>query len=110
MKALRFIVDYWYVPFFIVGAVFLMIVLSRKGRRWSAIQKIQKELSAIEAKREARDLKLQLGEEQARQHVLDKYAEQRKNLDAKSEARMKELEKDPERLAKVLERLTRSED
>ena len=110
MRFLRFIVDYWYVPFFIVGAIFLMVMLSRKGRPWSAIQKIEKELSAIEAKREARDLRMQLGAEQARQHVLDKYAEQRKNLDAKSEARVKELEDNPEQLAKALERLTRSKD
>jgi delta 1-pyrroline-5-carboxylate dehydrogenase len=109
MKALRWIADYWYIPLFIVGAIVGVILLTRKGKSGAGlIQKVQTELSAIAAQREARDLKLQLGAEQAKQHVLDKYAEKRKQLDEKAEARVKELEDDPEQLAKVLERLTRS--
>jgi len=72
------------------------------------MEQVTNELAAIGAKREARDLKIQLGHEQAKQHVLDKYQDKRKNLDAKEEARMKELEDDPEKLALALERLTRS--
>lgn len=107
MRIVRFILDFWYVPFFVVGSIFFMLVLSRKSRPWSATERIGTELAAIRAQREARDLKIQLGAEQAKQHVLDKYAEKRKSLDAATAARVQELEDNPEKLAKTLERLTR---
>jgi hypothetical protein len=108
LKALRFIRDYWYIPFFMVGAFALMLLLSRRFKLSSAIQKIDTELSAIRAQRDARAISLELGAEQAKQHVLDKYAEQRKSLDEQMAARVKSLEQDPEQLAKCLERLTRA--
>lgn len=107
MSALRWLGDYWYVPFLIVIAIVGMVLLNRKSRPFSAVQKITKELGAIEAKREARNVQLQLGAEQAKQHVKEKYAEKRKVLDTKEEAKAQELEDDPVALAKFLERLTR---
>ena len=109
MKALRWAKDYWYVPLLIVVGVGLAGILFWKKKSVAGLLiHLQTELSAIASQREARDVRLQLGAEQAKQHVLDKYAEKRKSLDAKSEARVKELEDDPEKLAKLLERLTRS--
>jgi len=110
MRVLRWLGDFWYIPLIIIGGLTAVVFLFWTGR--FDLKKFMKrlgiELGAIEAKREARDVRLQLGAEHAKQHVLDKYAEKRKSLDAKTEARVKELEDDPEALAKALERLTRS--
>jgi hypothetical protein len=109
MKVLRWLGDYWYIPLILIGGVLATIVFFGRKKFDGATftKRLGIELGAIEAKREARDVRLQLGAEQAKQHVLDKYAEKRKSLDEKTEARVKELEDDPEALAKALERLTR---
>jgi Sec-independent protein translocase protein TatA len=98
--------DYWWIPLLVVGAI-LVVVFFPKKKGMSALQKIANELGAIDAKREAREVKLQLGAEQAKQHVTEKYAERRKQLDDQAEAKAKELEDDPVALAQYLERLTR---
>lgn len=109
MLVLRWIIDYWYVPFLaigaIVGAIFLIRAKKETREVWAKV--LGNELKAIKAKREVRDLRIQLGAEQAKQHVRDKYAERRKQLSREAEARVKSLEDNPEELAKVLERLTR---
>ena len=106
MSILRWLADYWYIPVLVVGALVGAVVLSRKGRHWSALRKIATELNAIGAKREVREVQLQLGAEQAKQHVKEKYAAKREALDAKAEAKAKELEHDPLALAKYLVRAT----
>lgn len=109
LAVLRFLKDYWYVPFLaigaIIGAIFLIRAKPATREVWAKV--LGNELRAIKAKREVRDLRIQLGAEQAKQHVRDKYAEQRKQLSTEAEARVKSLEDNPEELAKVLERLTR---
>lgn len=109
MRALRWVADYWYIPVIVLLGVVAVVALFWTGKfdLKKFLDRLGIELASIEAKREARDIKLQLGAEQAKQHVLDKYAEKRKALDEKAEARVKELEDDPEQLAKTLERLTR---
>lgn len=102
MTVLRWLADYWYIPVLVVGAIILAVVFRQKA----AVQKITKELKAIDAKREARAIQLQLGAEQAKQHVTEKYAAKREALDAKAEAKAKELEDDPVALAKFLARVT----
>ena len=106
MKFVRWIGDYWVIPLVVVAAIVGMVVLSKKKRHWSAVQKITQELKGIEAKRETREIQLQLGAEQAKQHVAEKYAARRETLDAKHEARAKELEDDPVALSRYLARLT----
>jgi hypothetical protein len=108
MKALYWMKDFWYIPVFILGAgVLLAFMMWRRESVSKILERIKTEFSAIDARRETRDIRIQLGAEQAKQHVIDKYAEKRKNLDEKSEARVKALENDPEALAAALERLTR---
>lgn len=108
MKVLRWVGDYWLIPLFMVGASILAIFVSRRGHFVRDLEKILiTELAAIDAKREARDIRLGLGMEQAKQHVLDKYAQRRKSLDAKAEERVRRLENSPEHFAQALERLTR---
>lgn len=106
MKILRWIADYWYVPLLLVGVVLGLLFFWKRGKV-PPLEGLTKELKAIEAKREARDIQLQLGAEQAKQHVAEKYAEKRKTLDDEAEAKAKELEHDPVALALYLERLTR---
>ena len=107
MKFIRWVRDYWYVPLIVIGGIFAIVWLRGRGKdAASIVSRVTKEVAAIASKREARDMKIQLGHEQAKQHVMDKYREKRKGLDAKQEARVKELEDDPEALALALERLT----
>ena len=111
MRFINFIRDYWYIPLIALAAVIGAVFLTRTRPGWKKsgkpFQTLQTELAAIKAQRETREMKLELGAEQARQHVLDKYANKRESLDADAKARIAELENDPEKLAKTLERLTR---
>ena len=103
----KWVKDYWKIPILIVTGV-AAFMLFRKGKDTGALHGMQLEMSAVAAQREARDLREQAGLEVAKKHVLDKYKEKRELLDEKQEARVKELEDDPEALAKALERLTRT--
>jgi len=108
MKVLRFLLDYWYVPLLALGAVIGAIFVTRAKRGTALpVLTLKTELAAIEAKRDARAVRLHRGAEAAKQHVLTKYALKRKSLDERAEARVRALEDDPEQLAKTLERLTR---
>ena len=112
MKLIRFIKDYWYIPLIAIGGIFVVIWLRGRGKATKGIiDKVTTELAAISSQREARDVRLQLGHEQAKKHVQDKYAEKRKRLDAKAAQRASELEAlfddNPEQLAKELEKLLR---
>lgn len=108
MKYLLWLKTYWYIPLLLIVAVFGYVWL--RGRRvpaYTPMDRIKKELEAIQAAKEAREMRIQLGTEQALQHVKDKYQAKREALDAKQEAKAKTLEQDPVALAKYLERLTR---
>lgn len=111
MYVLRWIADYWWIPLLALGAVLSAIFLMHAKPNWRKtglpFQPLQEELAAIRAKREARDLQIQLGADEARRLILAKYEEKRKDLDERAQARVKNLEDDPEKLAEVLERLTR---
>lgn len=105
LKFLRYIGDYWYIPVLFIGAVVVAYFFRKKG--FSSATFVANELSVIDAKREVRDIKLQLGAEQAKQHVREKYREKLQRLDAKTLEKVKELEDDPVQLAITLERLSR---
>lgn len=104
MKVLRFVADFWYIPVLAIGAV-LAFVLFPQRKKVMAV--LNKELASIDAKRETRAIQLQLGAEQAKQHVTDKYKAKRETLDAEAEAKAQELEHDPVKLSMFLERITR---
>ena len=71
----------------------------------SPFGKVSNEMSAVEARRDAREVELRDGRDVARQHVKEKYAAKRETLDVETELRAKELEDDPEALADLLERV-----
>ncbi len=110
MKVLRFVVDYWYIPLLALGAVLGWVFVKRftSGPSLPPIKQILDEVSAIGAQREAREIELQMGAEQAKQHVRDKYNEKLKRLDAEAKLKVKELEDDPAALAKYLDALAES--
>jgi urease accessory protein UreF len=106
MRLLRWIADYWYVAFLAVGAVLAVVLLRRLSKDgYNPMDRVRLELSAIEAKRETREIQLQQGHDEAVRHVREKYKTKYEALDAKEAARVAELEKDPEKLAKAMAKI-----
>jgi hypothetical protein len=107
-RVLRFIADYWYVPLLvcagIVGWIFVQKILGNPGI--DPLKLAQSELEAIDAKRQARNLKLELGAEQATRRVKVKYAQKLAALNEQEKAEAADLEQDPEKLALFLARVT----
>jgi len=103
MRVLRWLADYWYIPVLAIVAVLGVLWFRTKDpMKW-----IERELRAIDSARETRAIQIELGAEQATQHVKDKYKAKRETLDAKDEAKVAKLENDPVALAKFLEKVTR---
>lgn len=100
-KLWQFLKDYYYIPLFVL-AVILGAVLFRK--RGTPMAQTRAELEAIEAGRRAREMEARLGTERAKAKLLDEYHEQVEALDAKQAAKAKELEANPQALAKFLVR------
>lgn len=107
-RALRWVVDYWYIPLFAVVVIAAWVLWARWNARPSLppVQKILGEVKAIGAAREAREIQIKGGAEEAKRHVREKYAERRLRLDAEAEAKAKELENDPVALARYLDRVS----
>jgi hypothetical protein len=104
MTALRWLKKYWYVPLFVL-AVFLGFMLSRKSRaRGTPLVQTLRELDAIKAGAEVEKVKAQLGAEQAKAHVEDKYREEIDALDEKQKERLEKMEEDPMAMARFLVR------
>lgn len=106
MKALRWLADHWYIPVIMVVAA-VTILIGMKRPKDAMLDLVKRELDAINAKREVREMQIQLGAEAAKQHVNDTYREQLESLDERGKARAEALEKDPAALAKMLEKLSR---
>lgn len=104
-RALHFLADYWYIPALIAGVVLVWILTA--GKRAPPIGTITRELDAINAKRDARNMQAELGAAAATAKVKAKYAEKWKTLDAEAKAKVEELEDDPVALAVFLERVSR---
>ena len=111
MRVLRWLYDYWYIPFMVLGAVgalVLLVVLRSAGRDAGApFEKVGSELKVIEAGREAREARINQGEAAALQAVNDKYAAKRETLDFHAEAKVKKYENNPVALARAMERASR---
>ena len=106
MKALRFLRAYWYIPVFVGGVILVWILTG--GKKASPIGTIVRELEAIRAGSDTRELTLKVGKEKAVAQLHKDKAEEIKALDAKSAAKAKELEDDPVVLSKFLIRSARS--
>lgn len=105
MRILKFLEDYWYIPLLVLGVVVGAIAFRRFDLSIFKAR-LSSELEAIETKREVREIQLQLGTEQAKQHTREKYAAKWKTLDANARAQALELEHDPVKLSLFLGRIT----
>ena len=106
-KALHFLVDYWFIPVLFVLAIVAYLTFKRWRPGEDPFTRIKEELGIIEAGTAARNMAVQVGTEQAIQHVKDKYQAKLTALDAEQQIQVKELEDDPVALARYLERLSR---
>ncbi len=106
VRAFQAIRDYWWIPVFAIGSILLWAIFNRKPGT-TPLSQTKAELEAIDAKREARSVRLELGAEAAKKHVRDKYQAALEELTVKQAEQAKGLEDDPERLAQLLERATR---
>lgn len=61
----------------------------------------------MDASREARQARIDLGEERALQQVKEKYAGKQEQLDEEEKAKIKKYENDPVALARAMERASR---
>lgn len=107
MKFLRHLADYWYVYVLFLGSLVGFHLYRKRGIHADPAQALARELRAVAAKREVREMEISLGVQAAKQHVEDKYREQLAQLDEETRAQATSLEQDPAELAKFLERLTR---
>ena len=106
-SAFHWIRDRWWIPFLILVAVLAILAFRKWRPKEDPFQGVKDELRAIQAGTDARNMAIQLGTEQATEHVRDKYQARIAALDAQQQAQVAELEDDPVELAKYLERLSR---
>jgi len=105
-KAAHWLLDRWYLPVLVLGAIVAFIALRKRKTGVDPFQGVKSELDAIQAGTEARNMAVELGTEQALEHVRDKYQAKLQTLEAKQQAEVQTLENDPVALAKYLARLT----
>ena len=105
MKILRWIRDFWYIPFLILALLLGWILF--RGRRGTPLTQTKAELEAIEAGRLAREIQEREGLAAAKQHLAAEHADELNALDEKQRAKAKELRDDPGALAKFLVRAGR---
>ena len=102
MKFLRFIKDFWYIPFFILALILGWVLF--RGRRGTPLAQTKAELEAIEAGRLAREMQARLGAEAARKNLEVQYSQQLKALDDEQAAKAAKLRDNPQALARFLVR------
>jgi len=93
---------YWYIPFFVLLTILFWVVF--KGKKGTPVEQTKRELEAIEAGRRAQEMEARYGTEVAKANLKTKYREELAALDEKKAAKAKELENDPQKLAKFLVR------
>lgn len=112
LRAAKWLIDYWYIPFIALGAIVWYLLVCRdksQGNVHQVFERVSAELEVIEAKQEARDLELTLGHEAAVTEIRRKFTEKRVRLDQQQADKAKELEHDPQQLAKYLSRIGRTD-
>lgn len=104
-RALHWIVDHWYIPLFVGGVLLLWILTG--GKKAPPASTIKRELDAIRAGAEAREMQLIMGKEAAAKRLQKEHADAVTALNAKQAQRAKELENDPVALSRFLIRVGR---
>ena len=105
MKTITWLLAHWYIPLAIVAAIVgALLWRKRPGVPLPVIvaEKVRQELRIIDATTEVKKIKAELGAEQARQHVEDKYREAKSKLDFRQAEQAEMLADDPVALAKFL--------
>ena len=95
---------HWYIPIFIIGVLLGWLFFGRSRARGTPLAQTKTELRAIEAEAQAAKLVKTIGAERAKVLVKEQYQRELGVLDAKQKAEAKELEDDPQKLAKFLVR------
>lgn len=103
-RVLTWLWNYWYVPLFVLGAIFGWIVLRRKAPPWDDVRN---ELDAIRAGARAQEEAARLGAAAAVDRVRAEHAAAIAKLDADQQAQAERLKDDPVALSKFLVRAGR---
>jgi len=103
-KFWKWLQAHWYIPIFLIGVILGWMFFRRSRDRGTPIAQTKTELRAIEAEAQAAKLIETVGAERAKALVKEQYQKELDALDAKQKAEAKELEDDPQKLAKFLVR------
>ena len=96
-----FLRNYWFIPVFIVIAVFLLV----SQRRKLAAKLIKTELAASKAAHKAACNEIEMGADFARKAVLSEHSAKLTQLDGEQRERVAELMNEPEKLSRYLIKL-----
>lgn len=105
-KALHLLIDYWYIPALVVGAILFWILTA--GKRTPPVSTVARELEAIQAGKKAREMELQLGKERAAEELRIEHASAIAALDEEKAEKAKELENDPVAFSRFIVRAGRT--
>ena len=101
-RAWRWLLDHWYIPFFVAGAVVGWLLTRESGKRGTPIEQTFAELDAIDAAAQVRKMEAEIGAAQAYDHVKDTYRAEMDALDEQQKAQAEGLRHDPAKLTKFL--------
>jgi hypothetical protein len=87
----------------VIGVLVLLARIFFRTSGPDPFDAVRSELKTAEAVGEARQARIDLGEEKALQQVRGKYAKQREQLDAEAEAKIAKYEDGPVALARAME-------
>lgn len=109
--ALLWLWDRKWILFLFAGGVIALVLRAVLGGGGEdgpdPMEGMNTELKAIDAARDARQARIDLGEERALQQVKEKYADQKEQMDADATAKVAKYENDPVALARAMERASR---
>lgn len=103
----HWLLDYWYIPAIVVGAILFWVISRNPWRNRNPIKRVLQELQVIKSGARARELEAELGAEQAKTQIMDEYRAKKGALDAEDERKVQELQENPQELARYLERISR---
>lgn len=101
-KALNLFRDYWYIPFFILFMILGWIVFRR--RDVTPLEHTKRELKAIQASREIKELIIHDGISKARLKIIAKYMSEKEQFSKDQQIKAERLKHDPVALSKFLVR------
>jgi hypothetical protein len=101
MTTLRWLLQHWWVPLTVAGAV-LVWVLTKGRQGKSPALALMQELDAANAAADAKKLHAQVGYKQAVKQIEEAHAETLEALDDKQRVQASQLKDDPAALSKFL--------